>query len=91
MIFAILAAISLTVGATCLYLRSPNQPLTKGDVPRRPMLILGAGGLAVSLALLLRVMGPATAVFTWSVGLMLLWTVPPIVVRWLYFRRENVR
>ncbi len=89
MTFAILAAISLTVGAACLYLRSPNQPLTKGDVPKGPMLILGLGGLAISLALLLQVMGSATAVFTWSIGLMLLWTVPPIVIRWLYFRREN--
>jgi hypothetical protein len=32
-------------------------------------------------------MGPATAVFTWMTGLMLLWTIPPVVVGWLRHRQ----
>lgn len=89
MTLVLLAVAALVAGATCLYLRSPNRALAKGLAPGPALTAVGAVALAVALALLLAVMGPAAAVFTWLTGLMLLWTVSPIVIRWLAYRRET--
>lgn len=90
MIVAWLATFALLIGAGCLYLASPNQMARKSPVNRRILRLVGIVALMASLALLLTQMGSATAVFTWTVGLMLLWTVPPVVIRWLRFRKEKI-
>jgi len=90
MIVAWLSAFLLLIGAGALYLASPNQILLASPLAGRGIKLLGIGGLIASLALLLTVMGSATAVFTWTTGLMLLWSVAPVVIRWLRFRKEQV-
>ena len=89
MIMAWLAAFALMIGAGSLYLASPNQMAMTLPVNRETLRIIGIVVLAAALVLLLAQMGPATAVFTWTVGLMLLWSVPPIIIGWLRFRREK--
>ena len=90
MIVAWLAALLLVVGASWLYLAAPHQIVLKAPVNGRALRLGGIAALTASLVLLLTQMGLATAVFTWTVGLMLLWSVPPIVIRWLRFRKEKV-
>lgn len=87
MILSLVAALALLTGATCLYLAAPHQVLTRRPVNRRALGIGGGIALVASIALLLAVMGPATAVFTWTVGLMMLWSIAPVVIRWLRFRQ----
>jgi len=89
MILALIAAIAGVIGATCLYLAAPHQvPLARA--PNGRMLrAAGMCGLVIALALLLTIMGSATAVFTLTIGLMLLWTIAPVVIRWLKFRKET--
>ncbi|MFT3964560.1 MAG: hypothetical protein QM690_01600 [Sphingobium sp.] len=89
MIIAWLAALPLLIGAACFYLAAPHQIVLKPPVSGRALQITGAVALLASLVLLLTQMGSATAVFTWTVGLMVLWSVPPIVIRWLRFRKET--
>lgn len=91
LIFAWLAALALLIGTTCLYVATPHQALFRAALPRKPLIITGCVTLAISLALLLGQMGSATAVFTWMTGLMFLWSVPPVVIRWLRYRRETAR
>ncbi len=87
MIAVILAAVLLTAGALALYLCAPHQRLLSAPA-RKPAAWIGAALLAAALALLLTMMGPATAVFTWMTALALLWTIPPVVIGWLRFRRS---
>lgn len=89
MIPALIAAIAGVIGATCLYLAAPYQALLDHAPDGKILRIAGICGLVIALVLLLTVMGPATAVFTWTIGLMLLWTVAPVAIRWLKFRKEN--
>jgi len=89
MILAWLAALALVAGTTCLYTATPHQALLTGPARGPVQRWIGFVCLTSSLVLLLLVMGPATAVFTWTVGAMLMWSVPPIVVRWLRYRKEN--
>lgn len=91
MIAALIAAAAGIIGATCLYLAAPNQALLDSVPNKRPVRIAGYSGLIIALASLLTLMGSATAVFTWTIGLMLLWTVPPVAIRWLKFRKESAR
>jgi len=51
----------------------------------------GALLLLIALVLLLTMQGPATAVFTWVTGAMLVWGIVPAVVRWWRFRQEAAR
>jgi hypothetical protein len=89
MILAWFAALALLIGTGCLYLAAPHQVLTSAPANPRALKIGGAVALIVALMLLAGVMGTATAVFSWTVGLMLLWSIPPVVIRWLKFRKEN--
>lgn len=91
MTLAGLAALALILGAGCFYVAAPHQTLITPPANSRTLRLVGLFGLAIALILLLLFMGPATAVFTWMVGMMLLWSIPPIVIRWLRFRRENAR
>jgi len=91
MILAWLATLALIAGAGCIYLAAPHQTLIAPPANSRILRLAGFFGLATALILLLLFMGPATAIFTWTVGMMLLWSVPPIVIRWLRFRRERAR
>lgn len=86
------AALALLGGALCLYLAAPHQALLTGVV-RAPRWLRAGGGtlLAAALVLLLTVQGPATAVFTWATGAMLVWSVVPVVIRWWRFRREVMK
>lgn len=89
MITALIAATVGVAGATCLYMAAPNQALLERTPDKRLLRIAGSCGLVIALGLLLTQMGSATAVFTWVIGLMLLWTVTPVIIRWLKFRKEN--
>lgn len=89
MLLAMLAILLLGVGAASLYLTTSHQRLLARP-PATPLLrIAGAGILAVALAALLMLMGSAAAIFTWTIGLMLVWTIPPIVIGWLHYRKES--
>lgn len=89
MIQPCLAALALLAGAGCLYLAAPHQALVAAPLNRRALATGGGIALAVALVLLLSIMGPLTAVFTWTVGLMLVLSVAPVVIRWLRFRNEG--
>jgi hypothetical protein len=90
MILAVLAALLLAAGAAALYIAAPHQSLTVAKAGRTAV-YAGMGALAGALVVLLSLMGPAAAVFTWTTGLMLLWSVPPVLIRWLRYRRESAR
>lgn len=85
---AALAVILLVGGAACLYLAAPHQRLLPAPLPRSAALA-GVLGLFAALATLLALMGPATAVFAWTAGLMMAWTLLPIVIGWLRYRKER--
>ncbi len=92
MIAAWAAALALLAGALCLYLAAPHQALLMGVVRvRRWLRATGGVLLTVALLLLLTMQGPATAVFTWATGAMLVWSVVPVAIRWWRFRREVMK
>lgn len=85
---AVLAALLGGAGAWGLYLASPQQQWrAQGSwrLARWP----GVLGLVASLALLLGLMGPAAACFTWLTGLMLVWSAAPFAGAWRARRREQ--
>lgn len=85
---ATLAVALLIAGGGCLYLTTTHQRLLAAPLP----LSARAAGwvcLLAALAILLTFMGPATAVFTWTIGLMMAWTIPPIAIGWLRYRKET--
>lgn len=86
---AVLSALLLIGGATCLYLITPHQRLLATPPSARVALVAGLACLVGALAILLGSMGPATAVFTWTVGLMTAWTIFPVVIGWLRHRKET--
>lgn len=86
---AVLAVASLAGGAACLYLATPHQRLLARPLAPRVGRLVGLAGLAAALAILLGVMGPATAVFTWATGLMALWTIAPVAIGWRRHRKEG--
>lgn len=71
------AVVAGVAGALLVYLGAPNQRALGKPLAFRAA--MGAGGLAIalSLALLLSVMGIATAIFALIVLLMLVWTLAP--------------
>ncbi|WP_343525484.1 hypothetical protein [Sphingomonas sp.] len=85
------AALATIGGALCLYASAPHQVLVRHDVAGPLCRVVGALLLLTALVLLLTVQGPATAVFTWATGAMLVWSIVPAVVRWWRFRREAAR
>jgi hypothetical protein len=92
MIAAWMAALVLLGGALCAYLAAPHQALLPGVVRPRRLLRTGGGALLVlALILLLTIQGPATAIFTWATGAMLVWSIAPVAIRWWRFRRESTR
>ena len=88
---AIPAALATLGGATALYVSAPHQVLLGGAVNRRLWRIAGGVLLAAALAMLLAMLGPATAVFTWMTGAMLVWSIVPVVASWWRFRGEASR
>lgn len=89
MILPILAAaLTMVVGAGLLYLSTRHQAALARPLGR-PARWTGALAVVASLLFLLSFMGSATAVFTWLTVLMVLWSLPPVVIRWLGYRREN--
>lgn len=84
-----LAGTLLTGGAICLYASTPHQRLLATRLAPRPARAAGFACLAAALAMLLALMGPATAVFTWTIGLMTAWTILPVAVGWLRHRKET--
>ena len=84
---AALAALLLTGGAAGLYLATPHQRLLARPFDAPGLRFGGALCAFGALVLLLMRMGPATAVFTWMTGLMLAWTIPPVVIGWLRHRK----
>lgn len=91
MIVAWCAAFATVGGALSLYVGTPHQALVRHHVDRSPYRMAGALLLLIALVLLLTIEGPATAVFTWATGTMLVWSIVPAIVRWWRFRREAVR
>lgn len=85
---AMLAVLVLAGGAFCLYLTVPHQRVLAVPLPSHAMRIVGFVGLAAALAILLALMGPATAVFSWTIGLMTAWTIPPVAIGWLHYRKQ---
>lgn len=85
---AAFAGALLLGGALCLYAGTPHQRLLAARPASRRVRVAGGACLAAALALLLARMGPATAVFTWTIGLMTAWTILPIAIGWLRHRRQ---
>lgn len=85
MLIGWLAALCVLGGAVALYAASPHQALFASTRRWRPA---GAALLVIGLGLLLTLQGPATAVFTWTTGAMLVWSTVPIAARWWRFRAE---
>lgn len=85
---ATLAALLLAGGGACFYLTLPHQRLLPAPWPSGKR-AAGWLCLAGALAILLCLMGPATAVFTWTIGLMAVWTMPPIIIAWLRHRKAT--
>src|SRR3546814_9801782 len=65
---AALAVLLLVGGAAGLYLTTSNQRLVAAPLPSRTARVAGLASLFAALALLLGLMGPATAIFTWMIG-----------------------
>ncbi|RSU45302.1 hypothetical protein BRX43_19365 [Sphingomonas sp. S-NIH.Pt15_0812] len=74
-----------------VYAGTPHQALVRHGAGSRPHRMAGALLLLIALVLLLTMQGPATAVFTWVTGAMLVWSIVPAVVRWWRFRQEAAR
>lgn len=85
------AAAATIGGALCLYTGTRHQALLRPAVPVRRCRIVGTSFLLIALALLLTVQGPATAVFTWATGAMLVWSIVPVAIGWWRFRRGASR
>lgn len=83
---ATLAMALLVTGAVRLYLTTAHQRLLPAPLPVRARGIGGAC-LVGALVILLGLMGTATAVFTWAIGLMVAWTIPPVAIGWLHYRK----
>lgn len=83
-----LAIVLLGGGGACVYLTLPNQRLLPAHLPPGKR-AAGWACLIGSLAVLLCLMGPATAVFTWTIGLMAVWTMLPIAIAWLRHRKDT--
>lgn len=78
---AILAVILLLVGAGVVYAAAPHQRLLARPAGKRARI----GGyllIAAALACIVSIMGSAAAVFTWMTGLMLTWSVLPLLIGW---------
>lgn len=90
MIVAWLAATTTLAGAVAVYFSASNQALTTGHVMHRhAWRWAGGAALVLALVLLLTVQGSATAIFTWMTGVMLVWTVVPVVARWWHYRSDR--
>ena len=85
------AVVAMIGGALCLYASTRHQALIRSGVAARPCRIVGTLLLSIALALLLTVQGPATAVFTWATGTMLVWSMVPVAIGWWRFRRGAAR
>lgn len=86
-LWAAVAALLLIGAAASLYLAAPHQRLLAGPLNAPALPVAGLLCAVGALALFLMLMGPATAVFTWMTGLMLVWTIPPVVIGWLRHRK----
>lgn len=89
---AIAASIALALaGAFLAYAGAPNQRLTVAGGARPALAWGGIAMLGLSLALMLRRFGPATAVFVWMTAAMLVWSAVPLAVAWWRRPRGNAR
>lgn len=86
---ATLSGALLIGGAICLYAGTPRQRLLATGPAPLPARAAGYACLGAALAILLALMGPATAVFTWTIGLMTVWTILPVAIGWLRHRKET--
>lgn len=86
-LFLTAAAVLIVLGAGLLYLASPNQRLYAAALPLRLLALTGMLLLLVALLLLLQFSGSATSVFILLTGVMLMWTVPPMVIGYLRHKR----
>ncbi|WP_337185624.1 hypothetical protein [Phenylobacterium sp.] len=77
----LVAAALIFAGSLTLYLATPAQKAVARPLGR-PWMVSGWVELALGLGVLLTILGPATAVFTWMTGAMLVWSVVPLGVAW---------
>ncbi|GEM_PF-1734992 len=90
MILALLAVALLIAGALLLYASTRHQALLAKPASRRAGL-MGGGLVLGALVTFEGVAGPATAVFIWLTGLMLLWSLIPILAKWIRWKVEARR
>ena len=88
MIPAFIAAVLLILGSLAAYLASPHQQLRPASAPRG-FAILAAIAILAALIILLTFMGPATAVFATFIGLMVLWSILPVVIAWVRYTQNG--
>lgn len=79
------------VGASALYLASPNQRATARALPRTLLMLAGYALLIAGLIALLQWSGPATAVFIWVTVATLVWTLVPPIAAWLRQPKDDAR
>jgi hypothetical protein len=87
---AVAATVLLVAGALALYATTRHQALLPNPAPQT---VGRAGWLLVSAALIgfLNVAGPATAVFIWMTALMFVWSLAPVIAKWLRWKKEGAR
>ncbi len=87
---ALLSALMGVLGASLLYLASPQQQWrAAGPWPTRWRWLPGGACLVLSLALLLPLMGSGAAVFAWLTLAMLVGTAAPFLGAWRARRRQR--
>ena len=86
-----IAGFTIAGAALLLYLASPHQKIFARDLPRKSLVGAGIVLLGVSLVLLMRRFGNATAVFNLLTLLMLLWTLLPLAVAYWRNSKESRR
>lgn len=90
MILALLASTLLLAGALLAYAATKHQALFANRAPPRVGL-LGGALVLIALVAFECVAGPATAVFIWLTGLMLVWSLAPMLARWIRWKTEARR
>jgi len=90
MVYILASAVFLIIsGSMLLYLASRNQKVTVRALPGRIFSLVGGLSLVTALVLLRQYSGSATSVFILMTGVMLVWTIPPMVIAYLRHNGEG--
>jgi hypothetical protein len=89
MMLAWIAICIVVTAAISLYLASPDQTVTTGEMPRVALNWIGWTALGLGIAALLGWGGCGPAVFALLAFAMVAWSVVPLIAAWLRHARET--